>query len=363
MATRCAMTLGGPPRAVASTSTCRPPNRDRVVGVGSGGKTEIDPTKSVRLDAHRLLCRGPSRTGGSDALRGLLPRRNVVLRGQRHQFIARSGTIARGTAGPDARPMISPAEGARALAQDAPAVTLPGTHVLDFVSALDGDRYRLQVSLPQGYAADDTTRYPVLYVLDGHYFFPAAYAAQLTLDERGDRKGHHRCHRDVEHSIPSWTSNRQWDYLIPGARRPTPPSPYAIGCPGIACARRRPRLRPGSPVLISPLVERTFRPRTTGAFRLVVRRALRRHRALGVPRPVSAVGMSSPSLGWMNESCSAWSRPLPGAHRAARARLSLRRSKEGQCLPVARFADSLRSRAMRASASSMWRSTTSRTGR
>lgn len=37
-------------------------------------------------------------------------------------------------------------------------------------SSIDGRRYRLSVALPEGYAARDTTRYPVLYVLDGIAF-------------------------------------------------------------------------------------------------------------------------------------------------------------------------------------------------
>jgi len=68
---------------------------------------------------------------------------------------------------------------ARAHAQAAPAdtgaaITLPGSHVHDFHSVLNGRDYRLWVSLPAGYAASPAQRYPVLYLLDGSIALPTA---------------------------------------------------------------------------------------------------------------------------------------------------------------------------------------------
>ena len=50
-------------------------------------------------------------------------------------------------------------------------------------SAVTGLDYELYVSLPKGYKQGDTTRYPVLYVLDGSFMFPVMHAMQLFLAE------------------------------------------------------------------------------------------------------------------------------------------------------------------------------------
>ena len=65
-----------------------------------------------------------------------------------------------------------------ARAQDAAPVTLAGTQQVDLVSDVNGRSYRLYIAPPEDYAADDTTRYPVLYLLDGYRSFPAALSAR-----------------------------------------------------------------------------------------------------------------------------------------------------------------------------------------
>jgi predicted alpha/beta superfamily hydrolase len=72
------------------------------------------------------------------------------------------------------------AAGARA--QDAAPVTLSGTQQVDLVSDINGHAYRLFVAPPEGYAAADTARYPVLYILDGYRTFPAALTARSFMD-------------------------------------------------------------------------------------------------------------------------------------------------------------------------------------
>ncbi len=63
-------------------------------------------------------------------------------------------------------------------AQGAPPVTLTGTQQYDLKSTVNGREYRLYVAPPVGYVKGDTTRHPVLYLLDGHFAFPAAVAAR-----------------------------------------------------------------------------------------------------------------------------------------------------------------------------------------
>jgi enterochelin esterase-like enzyme len=50
-------------------------------------------------------------------------------------------------------------------------VSLEETQQIDLLSEVNGHTYRLFVALPNGYAADDTTRYPVLYLLHGYRTF------------------------------------------------------------------------------------------------------------------------------------------------------------------------------------------------
>jgi len=77
----------------------------------------------------------------------------------------------------------------RARAQAAPAVAIPATQQYELRAASNGRRYRLFVALPERYSADDTTRYPVLYVLDGNAFFRVATEAQRMLHFVGAVRG------------------------------------------------------------------------------------------------------------------------------------------------------------------------------
>jgi predicted alpha/beta superfamily hydrolase len=55
-------------------------------------------------------------------------------------------------------------------------------------SKITGTNYTLFVSLPPSYKANDTTRYPVLYVLDGNFMFPAMRSMQYLLSETNEIK-------------------------------------------------------------------------------------------------------------------------------------------------------------------------------
>jgi predicted alpha/beta superfamily hydrolase len=57
--------------------------------------------------------------------------------------------------------------------EPAPAA-LPATRAFELESKINGRDYRLLVALPESYAAGDTSRYPVLYVLDGNILFGLA---------------------------------------------------------------------------------------------------------------------------------------------------------------------------------------------
>lgn len=56
----------------------------------------------------------------------------------------------------------------------------------DLASKATGQEYALFVSLPNDYAAKDTVKYPVLYVLDGNFMFPVINSFKHLLTETGD---------------------------------------------------------------------------------------------------------------------------------------------------------------------------------
>jgi predicted alpha/beta superfamily hydrolase len=60
-------------------------------------------------------------------------------------------------------------------------VLIVGTSQYDLRARLNGRSYRLFVAPPEGYSNADTTRYPVLYVLDGNALFPMTVGAYRYL--------------------------------------------------------------------------------------------------------------------------------------------------------------------------------------
>lgn len=58
----------------------------------------------------------------------------------------------------------------------------------DLPSTATGQEYEIFVSLPKTYSAGDTTRYPVLYVLDGNFMFPVMNQMHGLLQETGEVK-------------------------------------------------------------------------------------------------------------------------------------------------------------------------------
>jgi predicted alpha/beta superfamily hydrolase len=79
-------------------------------------------------------------------------------------------------------------------------------------SKIMGKDYQLYISFPRGYSNKDTTKYPVLYMLDGRFLFPIAKSARENMD-----LGH-----ELEKVIivgigsgldsDSWFINRTFDY-------------------------------------------------------------------------------------------------------------------------------------------------------
>jgi len=64
-------------------------------------------------------------------------------------------------------------------------ITINQKQELILESKINGTTYHLYISLPQHYSSKDTTRYPVLYMLDGGWTFPIAHAARIAVDAVG----------------------------------------------------------------------------------------------------------------------------------------------------------------------------------
>lgn len=69
---------------------------------------------------------------------------------------------------------------AQAKQSTVPEINQKKEHVMK--STVNGNTYYLYVSLPAHYSPKDTTRYPVLFLLDGNTMFPIAHAARQMLD-------------------------------------------------------------------------------------------------------------------------------------------------------------------------------------
>lgn len=76
------------------------------------------------------------------------------------------------------------------LQTDAKQERLPGPEKITFRSEVLGEERTILVRLPEGYE-QSTRQYPVLYVLDGEYFFQQAVSAVQFLSELGYDSGQH----------------------------------------------------------------------------------------------------------------------------------------------------------------------------
>ena len=95
-----------------------------------------------------------------------------------------------------------------------PVINQKQEHVLK--SKINGTTYYLSVSLPMHYSKTDTTRYPVLYMLDGGLAFPIVHAARTGLDLFGELEDVIIVGIDYEwkQSLSPWMTGRWKDYTI-----------------------------------------------------------------------------------------------------------------------------------------------------
>ena len=129
-----------------------------------------------------------------------------------------------------------------------PPATLPNTHVSVLRSAINGREYHIAVALPVNSQAADTTRYPVLYLLDGGAHLPL-FASMFRLTNRGGRTGDvimvgigYYPPQAFPRPVPGQVPGRNVDYSPPpfqapgAARRDSAATPWpAHGTSSTAC--------------------------------------------------------------------------------------------------------------------------------
>lgn len=249
--------------------------------------------------------------------------------------------------------LLSLALSVRIDAQSAPSVALAGTRQYEVTSAVNGRTYRLYVAPPEGYVADDTTRYPTLYLLDGHFAFPAAVAARAYMGIfRELEEVIIVAIGDGDYSFDAWFANRWRDYTP--SSDPAADSTFArqFTLP-VAEVRSG-----GGPTFLDvlrkdviPFIDRTYR--TTGD------RGLSGHSLGGLftayalfaaPELFQRYGINSPSLWWHGSAMFAAESTFATTHGALPARVLLTvGANEGASMvpPMQRFAKLLGGRGHR----------------
>lgn len=144
-------------------------------------------------------------------------------------------------------------------------VALPATDVRVLRSTVNGREYNIAVALPMGYQSTpgtDTTRYPVLYLLDGGAHLPL-FASMFRLTNRSNRTGDvimvgigYYSPGAFPHPGPGQVPARNVDYAPPPfersgpVRRDTAATPWPPGAPAFHRVLKDE---------IIPLIERTYR--------------------------------------------------------------------------------------------------------
>ena len=79
-------------------------------------------------------------------------------------------------------------------------------------SKIMGKDYQLYISFPSGYSIKDTTKYPVLYVLDGGPSFPIFWSAREAMDLGNELEKVIIVGIGCGLDLASWSANRMYDY-------------------------------------------------------------------------------------------------------------------------------------------------------
>lgn len=234
-------------------------------------------------------------------------------------------------------------------ALEAPSVTLPGTEQHDLVSTGNGQTYRLYVSLPDGYAAEEGQRYPVLYLLDGHLTFPAAVSALASMAIQKEIEDIVVVGIDYgEYAFDSWFTGRWRDF--------TPSLDAATDSAGATAFGIPPEsVRSGGAAEFLGILQAEILPFVQERYRVSGDRGLAGHSLGGLfaayvlieaPELFGRYGLNSPSLWWGGGEMFEREAAFAAGDRALPVRVFLSAGSEegGMVTSMERFAEVLRSR-------------------
>lgn len=184
--------------------------------------------------------------------------------------------------------------------QNAPEVSIPATDQHELKSNVTNKKYHLFVSLPQNYSASDTTRYCVLYVLDGNNGFPLAVSMHRLMSLYGEVSELIIVGIGYPAEFYSETITPRWyDY--------TPTNSAATD--SIYASQRGMELRSGGGAEFLQLISKQIIPFIESNYRTNKDRGLWGHSFGGLfaayaffeePSLFDRYGLSSPSLWWDN---------------------------------------------------------------
>lgn len=194
----------------------------------------------------------------------------------------------------------------RQAAEAPPPATLPNTHVSVLRSAINGREYHIAVALPINYQAADTTRYPVLYLLDGGAHLPL-FASMFRVTNRAGRTG------DVIMVGIGYYPPQAFPRPVPGqvAARNVDYSPPRFQAPGVERRDTTAMPWPARADAFHRVLKEEIIPQIERAYRTNGDRALHGHSLGGLfasyvlfedPDLFSRYAIVSPAYGWDGES-------------------------------------------------------------
>jgi predicted alpha/beta superfamily hydrolase len=233
--------------------------------------------------------------------------------------------------------------------REAAAVALSSTQQHDLESAVNGRPYRLYVALPEGYDPHGGARYPVLYLLDGYFAFPAAVSALGSMAIQREVEdvivvgiG------DGEHAFDSWFASRWHDY--------TPSFDAAMDSAGaVSFGIPREKVRSGGAPAFLRVLREEILPFVEETYRASEDRGIAGHSFGGLfaawvlleaPDLFRRYGLNSPSLWWGSGEMFEREADFAARHATLPAHVFLSAgSLEGRMVTsMERFARALRSR-------------------
>lgn len=218
-------------------------------------------------------------------------------------------------------------------------------------SKINNKAYQLFVSLPKYYSQKDTTKYPVLYLLDGNYTFPIAHSTRQLLDFTGSLE-------DViivgigynwKKSYEPWFTGR-WHDLTPSPDNTSDTSRSFLAMLNLKAGS----LQSGGAKEFLTIIKNEIIPFVEKNYHVNDDRGIEGHSYGGLfatycllqePQLFNRYGINSPSLWWDNEKIFETEKSFAEKNRTLNAQVFITvGNKEGESMvtKMTAFADSLK---------------------